>query len=169
MLDAGAETSLEEEYLTIADDTIRITKKFDCSKSKPSEEVFIVAMHPVIEGQDTLLSLKERDLQKIVKAKGLDVPLKGNPGMRKAIWESLPELQLNETSISATKGKEDTKIIWQRIESYLPIFALFQSDRSSKDSDDEVQNPLKLAIQEALKEAQNEIEAIQAKVKERAI
>ncbi|WP_300634324.1 ATP-binding protein [uncultured Duncaniella sp.] len=169
VLDAGAETSLEEEYLTIADDTIRITKKFDCSKSKPSEEVFIVAMHPVIEGQDTLLSLKERDLQKIVKAKGLDVPLKGNPGMRKAIWESLPELQLNETSISATKGKEDTKIIWQRIESYLPIFALFQSDRSSKDSDDEVQNPLKLAIQEALKEAQNEIEAIQAKVKERAI
>lgn len=169
VLDAGAETTLKEEYLTIADDTIRIAKRYDCSKSKPTDEVFIVAMHPYIEGQDTLLSLKERDLQKIIKTKGLEVPLKGNPGMRKAIWSSYQDLQLKETSISATKGKEDTKVIWQRIETYLPIFALFQSDRSSKDSDDEVQNPLKLAIQEALKEAQNEIDIIQEKVKERAI
>lgn len=168
-LDAGAETTLEDEYLTIAPDTIRIKKVYDCSKSKPTEEVFIVAMHPILENQEILLSLKEKELQKIVKAKGLNISLKGSPGMRKAIWDSYPNLQLQETPISATKGKEDTKIIWQRIESYLPIYALFQSDRSSKDSDDEVQNPLKLAIQEALKEAQAEIDAIQAKVKERAV
>lgn len=168
-LDAGAETTLEDEYLTIAPDTIRIKKVYDCSKSKPSEEVFIVAMHPILENQEILLSLKEKELQKIVKAKGLNVSLKGNPGMRKAIWDSYSNLQLQETLISATKGKEDTKIIWQRIESYLPIYALFQSDRSSKDSDDEVQNPLKLAIQEALKEAQTEIDAIQVKVRERAV
>lgn len=34
----------------------------------------------------------------------------------------------------------------------MPIFALFQSDRPNKDKDNEVQDPLKLTIQEILKD-----------------
>ncbi len=49
------------------------------------------------------------------------------------------------------------------------MYALFQSDRASKDSDGEVQNPLKGAIKTAIAEVQEEIERIQAKVREKSV
>lgn len=168
-IDADAETNLKQEYLEIDEDLLRIRKEYDCGKTKPTEEVFIIAKHPTAEGVKDLLACKEKDLQKIVKSKGLDVQLKGNPTMRKAIWDSCEDLQLKEVHISVTKGKDDAAKIWSSLEHYLPIYALFQSDRSSKDSDDEVQNPMKIAIQTALKEAQAEIDAIKVKVKDRAM
>lgn len=45
------------------------------------------------------------------------------------------------------------------------MFALFQSDRSSKDSDSEVQNPLKGAIKAAIAEAADHIHEIEALVR----
>ncbi|MCV3263233.1 hypothetical protein OGZ01_11170 [Vibrio harveyi] len=60
--------------------------------------------------------------------------------MRSAIWSNTTELELNEVAIQVTKPKEDSKRIWEQVDKYLPLFALFQSDRSSKDSDGEVQD-----------------------------
>ena len=51
----------------------------------------------------------------------------------------------------------------------MPNYALFQSDRSSQDSDGEVQNPMKIAIQEAISEVQEEINVIQKKVQDKAM
>ncbi|BAN68073.1 ATP-dependent endonuclease [endosymbiont of unidentified scaly snail isolate Monju] len=48
---------------------------------------------------------------------------------------------------------------------HLPMYALFQSDRSSRDSDGEVQSPLKAAIAAALAEVENEIAEIQRQVR----
>lgn len=167
-LDAGAETSLAEEFLVTKDATLKVRKVFEC-KSKSSAEVFLLARHPTANGVGGLLELKEKDLQKIVKEKGLAVHLKGNPGMRKAIWDAEPDLMLlDDVPISVSKPKEDSKRIWDQLESYLPIFALFQSDRNSRDSDGEVQNPMKAAVQAALAEMQDEIAAIQKKVREKA-
>lgn len=167
ILDSGERTSLAEEYLTIEPDLIRIKKTFDCSKNKISPIVYIIANHPTADGAKNLLSLKEKDLQKLIKDKGIDSPLKGNPKMRKAIWDSTKDLQLQEQEIEVSK--EDGKEIWSKLNSYLPNFALFQSDRSSQDSDGEVQNPMKIAIQEALSEVQEEIISIQQKVQEKAM
>ena len=50
----------------------------------------------------------------------------------------------------------------------LPIFALFQSDRTSKDSDGEVQNPIKAAVAAAIAEVGAEIAQIQSKVQQKA-
>jgi predicted ATP-dependent endonuclease of OLD family len=66
------------------------------------------------------------------------------------------------------KAKEDKKRIWEQIEGYLPMYALFQSDRSSRDSDDEVQNPMKAAIATAIAEVQDDIKRIQDKVRTKA-
>lgn len=167
ILDSGAETNLAGEYLEYEPGILRIKKVYDCSKSKPSEEVFIVAKHPTVEGGADLLKLKEKELQKIVKDKGLDVKLKGNPDMRKAIWASFDDLNPQTIDISVTKALDD-KSIWSRLESYLPMYALFQSDRQSNDSDNEVQNPMKAAIQEAIAEVRDEITAIEKKVREKA-
>lgn len=168
VLDSGENTSLKEEYLLIDEDTMRIKKTYDCSKSKPSEDICIVANHPTADGFENLLSLKERELQKMVKERQLDCSRKGNPIMRKALWESADDLNISEVEISLTKSKEDVKDIWSKIESHLPTYALFQSDRSSSDSDGEVQNPMKVAILEAIGEVQKVIQEIQEKVREKA-
>lgn len=169
ILDSGESTNLEEEYLVYAEDTIRIKKVYDCSKNKVTPIVYIVANHPTAKGVNDLLSLKEKDLQKIIKDSNIEAPLKGNPKMRKAIWASSDDLQLSISEIEVSKAKEEGKEIWSKIESYLPTYALFQSDRSSQDSDTEVQNPMKVAIQEAISEVQNEIVEIQKKVQEKAL
>ena len=48
---------------------------------------------------------------------------------------------------------------------YIPIYALFKSDRNSSDQDSEVQDPMKLAIKHALSEIQPQLEAIQQHIK----
>ena len=168
VLDANSETSLAEEYLLTENGTLKIQKIFDCSRSKPSYETFVVALHPTSPGVDKLLELKERELQALVKERGLDVALKGNPEMRKALWENEQELNLSQVALPVSKPREDSKRIWEQIERHLPLFALFQSDRPSQDSDSEIQNPLKGAITAALAEAEADIAKIQQKVQEKS-
>lgn len=167
-LDAGAATTLAAEYLLTDAGTLKIRKVFDCKGSKPIEDVSLLAHHPTAPGVESLLDLKEKDLQTLVKQRKLDAALKGNPGMRHAIWASEPSLQLAEVAIPLSKGKEDGKRIWDQLQIYLPIFALFQSDRNSKDSDSEVQTPMMAAVAQAIAEVQDEIDDIQKKVREKA-
>lgn len=168
-LDAGAMTTLADEHLVAANGNLVIRKVYDCSKKTPGCEAYILANHPTTKDVSNLLELKEKELQAIVKDQKLDVKLKGNPGMRQAIWAAAGDLQLAETAIPISKSKEDSKRIWEQIELHLPMFALFQSDRASKDSDGEVQNPLRGAIKTAIAEVQEEIERIQAKVREKSV
>lgn len=167
-LDAGAPTTLRDEYLLTAAGTLKIARVFDCSKKTPTCETLILARHPSALGLENLLELKEKELQALVREQSLDVRLKGNPGMRQALWGACPELGLVETRLPVSKSKEDGKRIWDQLEVHLPIFALFQSDRQSRDSDGEVQNPLKGAIAAAISEAQEAIESIQNLVQAKA-
>jgi len=168
-LDAGAETTLAEEYLLTASGTLKIRKVYDCNPKKPTTEVFIVARHPTMEGVDSLLEMKEKDLQKLVKERKLEgVNQKGNPGMRKALWAASEDLGLQDEVAIPVAKKEDGKRIWDQLANHLPMFALFQSDRNSRDSDGEVQNPMKAAVATAIAEVQSEISVIQEKVRERA-
>lgn len=167
-LDAGAETTLASEYLLSVEGTLKIRKVFDCGKKTPTNDVFILAYHPTTPGIENLLDLKEKELQQLVKAKELDVALKGNPGMRQALWAASGELNLKEIQLPVSKPKEDSKRIWDQLESYMPMYALFQSDRSSRDSDGEVQNPMKVAVAAAIAEVQDDIDRIQARVREKA-
>lgn len=50
--------------------------------------------------------------------------------------------------IDVTKG--DTKDIWEKLQTYLPLYTLFQSDRKNSDSDSEVQDPLREAVKQIL-------------------
>ncbi len=167
-IDTSSPTNLKDEYLLSAENTLVIKKRIDCGKKTPSVEIFIVANHPTEKEVSNLLELKEKELQAIIKSKSLDSKLKGNPTMRKAIWNSVNDLKLQTVEIPVSKPKEDAKRIWEQIDGYLPIFALFQSDRSSSDSDSEVQDPMKAAIATAMSEVQKEINDIQQKVREKA-
>lgn len=168
-IDSGAKTSLEDEYLLSENKNLRIEKVFDCSKNKVSEKVFVVCEHPSAKGYDNLLSFKEDSLKRKMKELGLKGSLKGNPNMRHEIWNhAISPLNIKTRHLDLGKGAEDGKRIWDKLNGYLPMFALFQSDRASKDSDDEVQNPLKGAIDAAIAEASEHINEIGELVEKKA-
>lgn len=171
VIDADAKTTLKDEYLTTIDDTLMIKKVYDCGKKIPSAEVFICANHPTAEVFSSILSMKQKELQKIVNEKELEANRSINTEMRRAIWGSVPEdqLKLSMVDIDVSKTKEDANDIWKNLERYIPAFALFQSDRNSTDADNEVQNPMKYAVQMAISEVQDEIAAINARVQQRAM
>ena len=152
-LDAQAETSLAREYLLTMNKTLKIKKTFNCNIAKLKEEVFVLAHHPTANQYGDLMELTNTALKKRLKELGIEeigVQLNSNPSIRQAIWNACPDLSLAEVIISV--AKEDSKQIWQKLSEHLPLFALFQSDRASRDSDSEVQDPMKLAVSTALNE-----------------
>ena len=73
--------------------------------------------------------------------------------MRAAIWTHHSQnLDLAEIEIDVTKG--ETKSIWDKLENYLPLYTLFQSDRKNSDGDNEVQDPLNEAVRQIMKDGQ---------------
>jgi len=152
VLDAQAETTLAQEYLLTDRGTLRIKKSWACA-AKPKEEVFVCANHPSAGNYDDLLQLTQTQLRARMRDLGVNedgVNRNSNPAMRAAIWGHSADLQLVTTDIAVTKA--DSKQIWDRLSTHLPLFALFQSDRASRDSDSEVQDPMKLAVATALAE-----------------
>lgn len=161
ILDAQAETTLQNEYLLTPLGTLKIKKRWRCT-GKPKEEVFVCAHHPTAENYNDLLQLTQTQLRSRLRDIGIpdeDVNRNSNPLMRAAIWAACPDLLCAATEIPV--AKEDSKKIWEKLSLHLPLFALFQSDRASRDSDAEVQDPMKLAIATALSEP-----AIQEKLTE---
>lgn len=158
-LDAGNKTTLADEYLLNQENLLEIKKVY---KNEKCTNVFLVANHPTsVPGNDLLLK-KQKDLKKIVEDNNFNCSNKTkNAELRKTIWENCADLNLQAINIPINEKDTDAKTIWENLQKYLPIYALFQSDRANKDNDSEIQDPLKLAVQEILKN-----EEIQAKLKE---
>lgn len=161
-IDSTHSTSLSDEYLLNADNQLEIVKRY---KDAGKEKVFIKAKHPSNEICCELLTKKNSELKKIVEQNGIDCGSKSvNSIMRKAIWSHFADdLQLSEKEIETTsKGDDDSiKSIWEKLQNYIPIYSLFQSDRKNSDTDNEVQDPLQTAVKQILS-SQN----VQDKLKE---
>lgn len=171
VLDAQATTSLSKEYLLDADGCLQLQKRWICSTAKPKEEVLAVCQHPSNEGLNDLVTLGNAALKKLAKERLSDtdhaaVNKASNPHLRAALWAS-EDLTLEETVVPL--GKEDGGKIWSKLAFQLPYFALFQSDRKSTDADEEVQEPMKMAVAAALAEESVQkllddvVEAVRAK------
>lgn len=170
VLDATSSTSLEEEYLLNKNGFLEILKEYDCSLKTPKDTVYVVANHPSDDKANDLLLLKNSDLKKRITDLRIDVSdvdQRSNPCIRKAIWSSFTELNLTETKIPL--NKEDAKAIWENLVKALPIYALFQADRPSKDEDAEVQDPMKIAVSEAIKNVESDLERIKTVVRNRVM
>ncbi|HDE6890406.1 TPA: ATP-binding protein [Staphylococcus aureus] len=160
-LDTSSETSLQNEYLLNLQGELEIKKVFKATASKPNEKVFIVANHPSQTDLNDLLLLKITDLRK--RAKKLNIPKENynannNASLRRAIWNNCDNLNLKLQEIPA--DKLEAKNIYESLVKYMPMFSLFQSDRASTDNEKEVTDPMKIAVEKALKEVETEIENI---------
>lgn len=169
-IDASSQTKLDEEYLLNSDGLLEIKKVFKATTSKPKPSTFIVCNHPTDEGYNDLLTLKITDLKK--RAKDLDIPeseydARSSVSLRQAIWNRKDSLTFAISDIPV--DKEDSKKIYNKLATYLPYFALFQSDRSSSDADKEITDPMKIAISTALQEVEDELDKIKEEVKKKAL
>lgn len=171
VIDSTSETTLSAEFLLNGEGKLEIEKVFDSNKKNPAEMIFLVANHPSNDGLSDLHLVKQTELKRRIKARSIDEStiqkMSSNVCLRQALYASEP-LQFSLTRIPVNKA-EDTKAIWESLERYLPIYALFKSDRGSNDQDSEVQDPMKLAVTQALAEVQEELEQIKQKVREKAI
>ncbi len=147
IIDSTNETTLQSEYLLNSNNQLEVIKKYP---NAGKEKVFVKAFHPTNINCTDLLQKKDSDLRKIIKDQIIECnDLSRNAVMRTAIWNQWkPNLELTEIEIDVTKG--DTKSIWDKLQNYLPLYSLFQSDRKNSDGDSEVQDPLKEAVKQIL-------------------
>lgn len=148
IIDESYETTLENEYLVNKDNKFEIIKKLkNGSTLATSLKTEIKAFHPSNPKCNNLLQKKNADLKKIVDELNLECDKTINSSMRRAIWEYYKDsLELKELTIDVSSKEGDIKAIWTKLQTYLPSFSLFQSDRKNNDTDDEVQDPLKEAV-----------------------
>lgn len=170
ILDSNFETNLKDEYLLNKDGFLEIKKVFKCSIAKPKANSYIVCCYPSEENCKDLLLLKSTELKR--RAENLDIPKENynasiNASIRKAIFNNFSDLNLVETDLAV--DKEDSKKIFAKLEEYFPMYALFQSDRASSDSDKEIVDPMQIAISQAIKGLEVEINKIKEEVKNKTL
>lgn len=148
-IDSGCLTSLTQEYLLNSRNELEIVKKY---RNAASGKTFIRALHPTKRECANLHQKKNADLKAIVDRLGLDCDKTKNPNMRQAIWAHYSnELNLQEIEVGVDAKDSNVKSIWEKLQPYLPVFSLFRSDRVNDEKDEAVQDPLKHAIKEILK------------------
>lgn len=141
-------TKVEDEYIKNEEWLLEIKKVYTGDKMKVA--TYIVANYPSNDDVlKKLLTYKITDLRRICIQKWLNVEdWRKSADYRKAIIKSYDDLDFSKQDISI--DKEWLKEIWSSLEKQLPTYSLFQSDRSNSDQDNEIQNPMKLALNSIL-------------------
>lgn len=162
VIDESYQTALADEYLLREDKKLEIKKTYSCTSTKGKlTGITAYARHPSAPDVNDLVGLKISDLKQ--RARQRTVPLDGvnqsvKSLLRKAIWAHCSELQLVDQEVSLLK--EGGKEIWEQLQRHLPVYALFKSDRASTDQDAEAQDPLKLAIKEAIRRRELDLDGV---------
>lgn len=169
-IDSSSETSLASEYLLNEDNLLQIKKSYKCSAAKPKSVTTIVCLHPTEDKYHDLLQLKQKDLKNRATTLGVNeesYDARNNASIRSAIWRVCNDLKLQPTEVYVDLA--ESKKIYSVLETYLPEFALFQSDRTSSDSDKEIADPMGVAVSQALQGLNQEISTIKAEVQKKAM
>lgn len=172
ILDDTAPTTFREEFLLNEDGYLEIHKVYDCSKKTIKPDIYLKALYPTdaIENGKFLIQLTQQELQRKVRTLNIEngpTDLRTNHLMRKDIFSTVDTNKLEPHQIVLHRGSSGT--VWEKIEPMLPIFTLFQSDRPSSDGDSEVQDPMKVAIREALEEVRDKLDDIEKLVQDKAM
>jgi len=167
VIDAQHPTDLVAEHLLNNAGLLEIVRVYNCSLAKPKcSGVYARAAHPTVDGYADLLSLTNAKLKQRANSLGVDlsnVNQTVNTELRRAIWEHSDDLQCEEVDVELKA--EAAKAIWDQLKKYLPVYAVFKSDRPSTDQDAEAQDPMKAAVKEAIRAQEATLNDIAEKVK----
>lgn len=170
VIDARSQTTLAAEFLLNPEGDFEVHKTYDLGKARIAEAVVAIVHHPIEAPLRDLLLKKNEELKQIARDTGANldaIDQRSNVALRQLIRDTVGvgELGLVEIPIDSS---DDVKKVWGQLEKFLPIYALFRSDRPSIDADDEVKDPLQIAVEQALRRVQDEIQRIQGQVREHA-
>lgn len=151
VIDKTNKTSLKGEYLLNADDCLEIWKSF---KNGKLQSTYLRCNHPSNDDfLKSLLTKKIKDLQDFVKGTKIECSdSRKSASLRQSIrkyYEDKESFNLGKVDIPI--DSEGLKEIWDKLKNYLPVYALFHSDRKYVDQDDEIQDPLKVRIEQIFK------------------
>ena len=163
-----------KEYLLDSDNYLTIRKVWNASGqsiTKNSLKTFLVANYPINKFPTPLVCKKITDIRKDLSQFDASndtstVNKSICSSIRKAIYDfsNIEDTDLEEILIPI--DADDGKKIFDAIKVDLPLYFLFKSDRENKDSDSEVQNPLKAITKSILSTLQSELDALKDQVVE---
>jgi len=149
IVDATNPTTLKDEYLLNEEDYLEIWKTFRNGKLLGT---FIRCYHPANDDFiKNLMNKRLSELKDFVNENNIRVDDKRKlADLRKGIRDFYKSKDgaLNTEEIEIPVDAEGLKDIWSKLRNYLPVYALFHSDRKNVDQDDEIQDPLKIKIEE---------------------
>lgn len=174
-IDSTNYTYLKDEYLLNENNKLEIIKTWDCSKKSitaKSLSVQIRSFLPYLHDK-ILITMKISELKReLEKIKDLipnyeNINKSKKAEIRKALYNHYSDNIKRHNKIIPIKDIESDGIdLWKAISKNLPMFFLFQSDRSNSDSDTEIQNPLKIATKKVLKSKEEEIKKLEQEIVE---
>lgn len=160
ILDSSVPCILDEEGLLNANGELEIKRVWDFSGKAVSKSTYLHCNYYDAPEAENLLSKKKDSLKTIIQDNHIPLLEGGrntiNRDMRRAIRAYYNMEARSEKDIKVDGGistEDNIKNIWKVISEQLPVFALFKMDRLLSDKDGNVQDPMKLAIEEALKVA----------------
>ena len=115
--------------------------------------MYLKVNHPTNPECKDLLLTKQVDLQKAIRTHEIECTgdNRVNSVLRGAIRSKFnSDLELTEIELDVANKEGDLKSIWSQLQSYLPLYSLFQSDRKNSDGDSEIQDPLKEAVKQII-------------------
>lgn len=154
IIDSTKQVSPKDEMILNAKGNLEIKKTWDCSKSTLKPIVEIVCYIPACIDK-SYLSMKNSDLKKklaeLVPTSSANKTV--NSEMRLDIYSKLltdsPNSPYSEQLVD-TKAIFEDKDFYPSLEKSLPDYYLFKADRKNSTTDDEVQNPLSIAVKNAM-------------------
>lgn len=166
VLDATSVTSLKKEFLLTEEGTLSLSRVF--KKGKGAGVYVANCIHPSARNAKGVLLKKNDELKTIAQSLQVEAnDNRSNVSLREAIYQSIDDLKLKPQAVSLSK--EDGKAILEQIQNHLPHFALFRADRPSTDEEAEVQDPMKVAISQAIEDISPQLEEVKNQVKDRAL
>jgi putative ATP-dependent endonuclease of OLD family len=176
LVDSEVKIYLQDEYLLNQDGFLEIHKIWDCSKEKltaSSLTTVLRANYLKAYSDEPLITYKIADLRKELDKYKKEIEnfesVKKNISsiIRHAIYENVSDKEL--TMIDIPLDKDEGKKLFENLKNAdFPLYFLFQADRANKDSDKEVQDPLKAITKKAIAEVENDLKLITEKIEEKA-
>lgn len=165
-------TKLSEEYLLDSEGYLTIRKVWNASGkniTSKSLKTYIVSAYPSTKFNNPLICRKISELKRELSLfdsthDTTSVNKSICSDIRKAIYRfsSINSSDLTETAIPI--DAEDGKKIYDAIKVDLPLYFLFKADRENKDSDSEVQGPLKAITKSILSGMQKDLDELKDKI-----
>ena len=165
-------TKLSQEYLLDSEGYLTIRKVWNASGkniTSKSLKTYIVSDYPSTKFENPLICRKISELKRELSLfdntqDTTSVNKTICSDIRKAIYRfsSINSSDLTETVIPI--DAEDGKKIYDAIKVDLPLYFLFKADRENKDSDSEVQGPLKAITKSILSGMQKDLDELKDKI-----